>query len=131
MRSKIRCKIVCEKPRSQPIRTIIDDFHKRISWLEIIYVKDVQKSLEKYDNIVLLDEKGAELSSTGFAVFCEQQPRTFVIGPAQGFSDAIKKKYPALRLSLLTFPHEIVALLLVEQIYRAHTIIEKIPYHKS
>lgn len=60
-----------------------------------------------------------------------QGPLTFIIGGAEGFSPLLNP-YEAEKISLsrLTFTHQITRLILVEQIYRAFTILENLPYHK-
>ena len=85
--------------------------------------------------VVLLDERGKELTSRELASKIEKAFETdnelfFVIGGAYGFSDAVygvaDKK---LSLSRMTFSHQIVRLLFMEQLYRAFTIIKGEPYH--
>lgn len=85
--------------------------------------------------VVLLDERGKELTSRELASKIEKASETdnelfFVIGGAYGFSDAVygvaDKK---LSLSRMTFSHQIVRLLFMEQLYRAFTIIKGEPYH--
>ena len=67
------------------------------------------------------------MDSKGFAKELESLGRiAFVIGPAEGFS----REVSGWSLSPLTFPHQLAICLLLEQIYRAKTIIEGHPYHK-
>jgi 23S rRNA (pseudouridine1915-N3)-methyltransferase len=87
---------------------------------------------------VLLDEKGKSYTSRTFAsqiqTWHERQPLpiAFLIGGADGHSQAAKKESPHLiSLSSLTFPHEVALLLLVEQLYRAHSILSRHPYHRD
>ena len=87
---------------------------------------------------VLLDEKGKSYSSRTFAsqlqTWYEQHPLpiAFLIGSADGHSQAAKKESPHLiSLGSLTFPHEVALLLLVEQLYRAHSILSRHPYHRD
>lgn len=85
--------------------------------------------------IVLLDEKGKLHTSQTFATFLEKErdrgtELTFVIGGAYGFSEDIKKKYTQyIALSPLTFPHELCRVIFLEQLYRAHTILQGSGYH--
>ena len=86
--------------------------------------------------IILLDEKGAEYSSVEFAKFIEkkgiagQRELAFIIGGPYGFSPEVKSSATAvISLSRLTFSHQIVRLIFMEQIYRAMTIIKGEPYH--
>ncbi len=88
------------------------------------------------DAVVLLDEGGREMRSTEFAAYLEQKQAAgarrlvFVVGGPYGFSDAV---YAAARermsLSRMTFSHQMVRLLFVEQLYRALTIQRGEPYH--
>jgi len=88
------------------------------------------------DYIVILDEKGREFSTMEFSVWLEksfmlQKKRIlFVIGGAWGFSEEVRKRADMnLSLSRLTFSHQMVRLLFLEQLYRAFTIIKGEPYH--
>ena len=55
---------------------------------------------------------------------------TFAIGGAEGFSEEVKKSYPLISLSPLTFTHQMTRLILIEQIYRATEILKGSKYHK-
>jgi len=80
--------------------------------------------------VYLLAERGRTFDSPEFAVFLEKnQPLTLVIAGALGFSPELYKNYPQLSLSPLTFPHELARVVLLEQIYRAATILNKKDYH--
>ena len=88
------------------------------------------------DHIVLLDEHGLQMRSLQLARWLQQKqtavPRrlVFVIGGPYGFSDAVRAAAAEqLSLSPLTFSHQLVRLLFVEQLYRAQTIIRGEPYH--
>ena len=88
------------------------------------------------DYAVLLDERGKEYRSVEFAGWLEDKlmiPKrriVFVAGGAWGFSDAVyRKSDTSMSLSKLTFSHQMVRLLFLEQLYRAFTIIRKVPYH--
>jgi 23S rRNA (pseudouridine1915-N3)-methyltransferase len=96
----------------------------------------ILKSIRLPGEIILLDEKGKEHSSVEFAKFIEkkavtgQKELTFIIGGPYGFSPEVKSAANAmLSLSRLTFSHQIVRLLFMEQLYRAMTIIKGEPYH--
>lgn len=81
---------------------------------------------------VLLDEKGERLTSVEFAGFIEGQAHdiNFLIGGAYGVSEEVKKTaVKRIALSPLTLTHEMSRLLLVEQVYRAFTILHKKGYH--
>jgi 23S rRNA (pseudouridine1915-N3)-methyltransferase len=86
--------------------------------------------------LVLLDSRGKELSSEEFAEFLQNhqdrnpQPLVLAIGPADGFSDAARKAANTnLSLGKLTLPHELARVVLLEQVYRAFTILKGHPYH--
>ena len=81
---------------------------------------------------VLLDEKGEHLDSVAFSRFIEKQGRsvTFLLGGAYGVSDAVKAgAAKTIALSAMTFTHEMSRLILLEQLYRAFTILRKKGYH--
>ena len=91
---------------------------------------------KKDDYIVILDDKGKEFSTLEFSswlekMFMSQKKRiVFVVGGAWGFSDEIYEMADlSLSLSRLTFSHQMVRLLFLEQLYRAFTVIKGEPYH--
>lgn len=83
-----------------------------------------------------LDPQGELMDSQKFASFFEKSAEgggaklTFVIGGAEGLPPVLRQNLPLVSLSSLTFTHQLTRLVLVEQIYRAFTLIRKIPYHK-
>jgi 23S rRNA (pseudouridine1915-N3)-methyltransferase len=86
---------------------------------------------------VVLDERGRSMDSLNFAKWLERlttdQPHgvTFVLGGDVGFDDSVKERADVLlSLSPMTLPHQVARLVLVEQIYRACTLMRNIPYHK-
>jgi 23S rRNA (pseudouridine1915-N3)-methyltransferase len=88
------------------------------------------------DYIVILDDKGKEFSTIEFSAWLEkcfmlQKKRIlFVIGGAWGFSEEVLEKADmSLSLSRMTFSHQMVRLLFIEQLYRAFTIMKGEPYH--
>ena len=88
--------------------------------------------------IVLLDEAGVSKTSREFSLLLERSMQLgsrdtiFAIGPADGWSAAHRDEADIiLSLSPLTFPHQLVRLLLIEQIYRGMTIIQGKPYHRD
>lgn len=96
------------------------------------------KYLQNKDCIILLDEFGDQYTSAEFARFIENKMLTsiknivFVIGGAFGFApEIIKMSQHRISLSKLTFPHQMVRLIFLEQLYRAYTIIHKEKYHHS
>lgn len=94
------------------------------------------RSLDPVDFMVLLDERGKMLSSPELAGIIEQRAVNgakkihFVIGGAFGVNDAVRNRADLVwQLSRLVFPHQLVRLILVEQVYRACTIIRGEKYH--
>ena len=95
----------------------------------------LEKQIPLNATLVLLDELGEQLDSPGLATLIGRQRDTvggelvFVIGGAYGFSEAFRRRGRLLSLSRMTFTHQMVRLFLLEQIYRAFTIINGEPYH--
>ena len=96
----------------------------------------ILKQLQAGDHVVLLDEHGKELRSVEFSHYMEQRMQTvskrlvFIIGGPYGFSpDIYAKANEKLSLSKMTFSHQMVRLIFVEQLYRAMTIMRGEPYH--
>ena len=85
--------------------------------------------------MILLDEHGKEYRSIDFAAYVQRlmaggRDVTFVIGGPYGFSPAVYQRADAqLSISLMTFSHQMIRLLFVEQLYRAQTILHHEPYH--
>lgn len=93
-------------------------------------------SFSPSDTVILLDERGKELTSREFSGFIDKKMSSglkrlvFVIGGPYGFSDAVYARADGkISLSRMTFSHEMVRLFFVEQIYRAMTIMRGEPYH--
>ena len=97
--------------------------------------EQILRLLQPGDTVVLLDEHVQELRSVELARWVEQKRQTarrlvFVIGGPYGFSPAVyARANEQLSLSRLTFSHQMVRLVFVEQLYRACTIIKGEPYH--
>lgn len=96
----------------------------------------ILKQMQAGDHVVLLDEHGKEFRSVEFSKWVEQKMQTvnkrlvFVIGGPYGFSpDVYAKANEKILLSKMTFSHQMVRLIFVEQLYRAMTIIRGEPYH--
>jgi Uncharacterized conserved protein len=110
--------------------------------------KAVQKNLEEEsikilshidpsDYLISMDEKGKQIDTIQFSQWLKRwmddaiQP-TFVIGGPDGLAQSIKEKgNVSLSLSSLTYAHSMVPLILAEQLYRAWSIIDNQPYHRS
>jgi 23S rRNA (pseudouridine1915-N3)-methyltransferase len=88
-------------------------------------------------HVVVLDERGRQMDSLKFSKWLErmtiEQPHgvSFVMGGDVGLADTIKQRADTLlALSAMTLPHQIARVVLLEQIYRACTLMRNIPYHK-
>lgn len=87
--------------------------------------------------LCVLDEQGENLNSVGFAHWIDQtqqqgQSICFVIGSADGLDPTLKKQaQKRLSISSMTLPHLMVRVILLEQIYRSHTLLKGHPYHRE
>lgn len=136
----------------------IEDYFKRLNFylpLEIKVIPDLKKGnnfpveLQKEkegrlileqtgqgDQLILLDERGSSFSSLEFARWIEKKMVSgtrqliFAVGGPYGFSDSVYQRADyKISLSRLTFSHQMVRMIFVEQLYRAMTIIKNEPYH--
>lgn len=95
----------------------------------------ILKKIEAADTVVLLDEHGKEFRSVELAAWLEKKQQSvrklvFVIGGPYGFSPEVyARANEKISLSKLTFSHQMVRLIFVEQLYRACTILKGEPYH--
>lgn len=96
----------------------------------------ILQQLSGGDELILLDEKGKQSSSVDFARFLEKKMLVgtkqivFVIGGPYGFSGKVyEQTAQKVSLSVMTFSHQMVRLIFLEQLYRAFTIIRGEPYH--
>lgn len=146
------------KPNEQYIKVGVEEFTRRISryfktdWniipvpknAGILSEMDLKKKeaetilewLTKDDYLVVLDERGKQMSSEGLATFIQARANEskkniiFLIGGAYGIDEAVLKRADyRWSLSQLTFPHQLVRLILAEQVYRACTILKNEKYH--
>lgn len=99
--------------------------------------EQVLSKIQTHDVLVLLDERGKHYSSTEFANFIEthrikSSRIVFVIGGAYGFSPEIYQRAAfQISLSKMTFTHQMVRTIFLEQLYRACSIINGEPYHHN
>ena len=102
--------------------------------LERVAVKNesrLRAALPQGSRLIVLDERGRDLSTAQFAKLL-QAPAAFVIGGADGLAEATKQAADTLlRLSAMTLPHALAQVVLVEQIYRAATLLTGHPYHRE
>ena len=94
------------------------------------------KALQPGDYLVLLDEHGKEFTSMQFAAYIEKKMHAvpkrlvFVVGGPYGFSGAVyRAASEKISLSKMTFSHQMIRLIFIEQLYRAMTILNGEPYH--
>ena len=93
-------------------------------------VKSGRLALPKNSRIVALDEHGKDMTTSEFAKLLKTET-TFVIGGPDGLEQDVKREAALLlRLSSLTLPHALAQVLLLEQIYRAATLLTGHPYHR-
>lgn len=150
--------IVVGKTADTSMQLLIDDYLKRLQHYCNFKVEFVQpkgkkrtvneselkkseadvilKALNENSVLILLDEKGKRYSSEKFAIFLQKQMNAapkdlvFCIGGAYGFEASIYNRAQAqLALSEMTFTHQMVRLVFVEQLYRAFTILKGESYH--
>lgn len=146
------------KPHEKYVKDGIEDFSKRISnyykveWNIIPAPKNagmmnepelkkkegeiILELLKKEDYLVLLDERGKQLNSEGLATFIQGRANAgtrqivFLVGGAFGVDpEVLQRANLQWSLSLLVFPHQLVRLILAEQVYRACTILRNEKYH--
>ena len=141
------------KTKDKNWKALQDDYHRRLSHFVKTEIKEIKESaahegpdiegeriiaaLNPKTFAVLLDVKGETISSPGLAKKIEDwQDRglkevSFIIGGANGVSRRVAETADiSLSLSFLTFTHEMARALMLEQVYRAYTIIKGFPYQK-
>ena len=150
--------ILIGKTDDSYIKEGFDKFQKRLKHyarFEVITIPDIKNSknlseaqqkskeaeliLSKVSNgdlLVLLDEKGKEFSSVAFSQYLQKKMLAatkhliFVIGGPYGFDETVyQRANEKIALSKMTFSHQMVRLIFIEQIYRAFTILKGEPYH--
>lgn len=144
-------------PPSSSVNALIDEYTSRVNtftkieWVNhqikskeknIILKKELEakkilSSINKNSFVIALDENGQSYNSCTFSNFLEQTMMhkseiIFLIGGADGLSkDILEKCSKVISLSNLTFPHQLVKVLIIEQIYRGFSIINNLPYHRE
>jgi len=139
--------------RDGPLAALIEEYARRLPWeLKFREVTEVREAARRKAaeaeallavvpegaQIVALDERGTSLTSQDFAHWIGERrdagdrDLAFLIGGADGLDDKVLAKARlTLALGRLTWPHLMVRLLLVEQLYRGHTILSGHPYHRA
>jgi 23S rRNA (pseudouridine1915-N3)-methyltransferase len=150
--------IVTGKTDSEYLRSAISVYENRLKHyihFELIHIPDVKNSgklnelqlkrkegenilsqLSSGDEMILLDERGETYSSSEFSRLLSRKINSgnravvFVAGGAYGFSEEVYDRASSqISLSRMTFTHQMVRLIFVEQLYRAFTILRNEPYH--
>jgi len=135
------------KTRNAAIQSLTDAYLKRLrqyAEAEDVSLRDEAALLKLCGRdgrgarrgMVLLDSRGKQLSSEELAQFLRERqernpaPLVFAIGPADGFSETTREQADyLLSLGKMTLPHELVRAVVLEQLYRAFTILKGHPYH--
>ncbi len=131
-------KIICVgKLKEKFYKEAEEEYKKRISSFAKIEIKEVDELRgEKCDYCIYLDENGEEMNSISFSKFLkdvmmDKKNICFFIGGWEGIKEEeVKKADFILSLSPMTFPYQLCRIILMEQIYRAFTLIKGIDYHK-
>ncbi len=134
------------KTKEPAIQALTDEYLQRISrYAEVagLALKNETAILslaggerqQQRHKLILLDSRGKQLSSEELAALLEREqanatPLLFAIGGSDGFSDEARRQAGfTLSLGKMTLPHELARVVLVEQLYRAFTILKHHPYH--
>jgi len=135
------------KTKEPAIQALTEEYLKRIARyvpVEGVALRDEAALLQLCGRkgaksaLVLLDARGRELSSEQFAKFLGDYqdrnplPLVLAVGAADGFSDAARASAQhMISLGKMTLPHELARVVLLEQVYRAYTILKGHPYHSG
>ena len=127
------------KIKNPHLKALEEDYLERLSHYTRFQIRELKENKFQFvpdDFVVAMDERGKSLTSVGLADFLrEKQNRSvknivFVVGDAYALDPAVKTRANfTLTLSTLTLPHELARVLLLEQLYRAHTILKNERYH--
>ena len=126
-------------PSNAKMSGLIEEYSTRIRSKVKIEVHNSKLTAEEYlgrlpNNVIVLEEGGVEMTSVEFSKkfdnwIISTDDVHLGVGPADGFPKNHTKQ--SISLSKMTFPHELAAVLLIEQLYRAHEISRGSSYHKS
>jgi len=133
--------VVTGKLKDPALKTLYEEYKKRLDWkidLREVEEKALMDALPSSSFLITLDERGENLKSEDFASLLNeiqlhhQGKATFVIGGADGLQDTIKASaQKSLSFGRMTWPHLLVRVMLMEQIYRAQQILKLHPYHRG
>lgn len=144
--------ITLGKNKDKALQAMIEDYLKRMAWTVVFkeiappQCSDAERKSREAELIraalpakafvIALDERGDMLDSPGFAARWDTLQQThstvaFVIGGADGLDEALRRQAQmVVCFGRMTWPHMLVRLMLVEQLYRASTILAGHPYHR-
>lgn len=149
MGERVKIKIVwIGKTKEPAITALTEEYLKRIAryaTVDGVTLRDQSELSVKFgkqaaskSTLVLMDSRGKEFSSEQFARFIGDYqernplPLAFAIGGADGFDDAARSSAQhVISLGKMTLPHELARVVLLEQVYRAFTILQGHPYHSG
>ena len=146
------------KTDNKALQSLMDEYQQRLKHyikFEFEIIPDIKnvKNLSEYqqkekegelilskiqptDDLLLLDENGLEFTSIAFSNYLQKKMNAgtkqlvLVIGGPYGFSDAVyAKSLGKISLSKMTFSHQMIRVFVIEQLYRAFTILKNEPYH--
>lgn len=118
-------RLTMQELKAEPFSMTTKDKAKQIEAERIMAVLDKKTNAQIY----LMAEHGTQFNSLEFAAKIKDQELVLVIAGSLGFAKDLEAKYPKISLSPMTFPHELARVVLLEQIYRAATIINNKEYH--
>lgn len=149
--------IFIDKVHDSNLQALISNYEKRLGYYCVVEIRTIivpknvrKKSIEEQkseeerlildhlknsDFVILLDEQGKEMTSVEFSQWLGNisgysKRVVFVVGGPYGLSESIKQVFPnKISLSKMTFSHEMVRLVLFEQLYRSFTILKGQKYH--
>jgi len=147
----VRYRILCVGRRARdPLVEAAEEYQKRLSRyvkLDLVRIRDTDAKTERdellerikpEEHLVVLDERGIHLDTKGLANIVRMWQNSgidsiaFLVGGADGIHPDIKSRArETIALSALTLPHRLALVVLLEQLYRAHTILRGEPYHRS
>lgn len=146
------------KTDHKALQSLMDDYQQRLKHyvkFEIDIIPDIKNAknlsesqqkekegelilskIQATDDLILLDENGAQFTSVEFSNFLQKKMNAgtkqlvLVIGGPYGFSEAVYgKSVGKISLSKMTFSHQMIRVFVIEQLYRAFTILKNEPYH--
>ena len=138
-------------PKRSPYLEVFEEFRKRIRYkVELLEIKNEDDEIKNFKlqrsiinknsnlekEIIILDKSGKDLNSEDFSKFLEKKMNRrykeiiFFIGGPNGINDSIIKSNMSLSFGNQTWPHLLVRVMLIEQLYRALAILQSHPYHK-